>query len=288
MLEDIGLPEQGYDREGDDLGENWEGAADYIPSVSDLPAAPVVLHQSAAPTTVLEAVSSQSSTEDTTEFAQDVTAPMLEASLKSMPEPVEQTSLYPVDEVVPLVYIGEAFKTYIITEQADTICLIDKHAAHERMLYETLQASYGNVASQMLLEAVAVNLSAAEKQALLENIDLLEQAGLEIDDFGGMTVLVRAVPADVLVTDVTNLVVELAAKLASGSRDAMNEKTEWVLHSISCRAAIKAGDRSDAQQLMHLAQRILSGEIPPYCPHGRPCIITLTRKELEKQFGRII
>ncbi len=199
-----------------------------------------------------------------------------------------QTSLYPQDASAPLRYLGEAFQTYILTQQNDTICIIDKHAAHERLLYEKLAASYGDVASQMLLEAVAVNLSAAEKQAVLEHIELLEQAGLEVEDFGGTTVLVRAVPADVVVSDVTNLVVELAAKLASGARDIMSEKTEWVLHSIACRAAIKAGDASGAQELLHLAAQILSGEIPPYCPHGRPCIITLTRKELEKQFGRIV
>ena len=81
---------------------------------------------------------------------------------------------------------------------------------------------------------------------------------------------------------------ELAAKLAHGSRDALSEKTEWVLHSISCRAAIKAGDHTSPQELMALAEKILSGEVPPFCPHGRPCVLKLTRKELEKQFGRIV
>ncbi len=200
----------------------------------------------------------------------------------------EQTMLYATNEPMPLVYIGEVFKTYIIAQQGDVICMIDKHAAHERMLYEQLVASYGNVASQMLLEAVVVHLSAAEKQAMLENLELLEHAGLEIDDFGGTTVLVRAVPADIVVTDVENLTVELAAKLAGGSRDVLSEKTQWVLSSISCRAAIKAGDTDATQALMQLAQKILSGEIPAYCPHGRPCFITLTRKELEKKFGRIV
>ena len=73
-----------------------------------------------------------------------------------------------------------------------------------------------------------------------------------------------------------------------GSRDALNERTEWVLHSISCRAAIKAGDHTSPQELMALAEKILSGEVPPFCPHGRPCVLKLTRKELEKQFGRIV
>ncbi len=200
----------------------------------------------------------------------------------------EQTSFYPDDEIEPLRYVGEAFKTYILAQRGDELYLIDKHAAHERILYEDLAAGYGKVDCQMLMQAVAVNLCAAEKQALLENIDLLEQAGFEVDDFGGTTVLVRAVPADVPASDIEGLTVELAAKLAQGSLDAMNEKTEWVLHSIACRAAIKGGDISDAKQLLHLAQLILAGEIPPYCPHGRPCVITLTRKELEKQFGRIV
>ena len=88
--------------------------------------------------------------------------------------------------------------------------------------------------------------------------------------------------------DVTGLTPELAAKLAHGSRDALSEKTEWVFHSISCRAAIKAGDHTSPQELMALAEKILSGEVPPFCPHGRPCVLKLTRKALEKQFGRIV
>ena len=127
-----------------------------------------------------------------------------------------------------------------------------------------------------------------DKTALLANTDLLESTGLEIDDFGGSTVLLRSVPADVEQGSAEDLLVELAAKLAKGSRDALNEKTEWVLHSISCRAAIKAGDHTSPQELMALAEKILSGEVPPFCPHGRPCVLKLTRKELEKQFGRIV
>ena len=96
----------------------------------------------------------------------------------------------------------------------------------------------------MLLVPVQVNLTAAEKQAVLQNLDLLTDAGIEAEDFGGSTVVVRAVPADVPVDDVEDMIVELAAKLADGGRDALREKTEWVLHSIACRAAIKAGDRT--------------------------------------------
>ena len=201
----------------------------------------------------------------------------------------EQMNFDPTaDQPEPLRYVGEVFRTYILAERGDELCLIDKHAAHERQLYEKLAANYGNVPSQMLLEPAAIDLAAKEKQALLDNIPLLENAGLEIADFGGNTVVLRAVPADVEPQNAESLLVEIANKLLKGGHDALNEHTEWVLHSISCRAAIKAGDKSSPQELLALAEKILSGEVPPFCPHGRPCVLKLTRKELEKQFGRIV
>lgn len=201
----------------------------------------------------------------------------------------EQMNFDPTaDQPEPLRYVGEVFRTYILAERGDELCLIDKHAAHERQLYEKLAANYGNVPSQMLLEPAAIDLAAEEKQALLDNIPLLENAGLEIADFGGNTVVLRAVPADVEPQNAESLLVEIANKLLKGCHDALNEHTEWVLHSISCRAAIKAGDKSSPQELLALAEKILSGEVPPFCPHGRPCVLKLTRKELEKQFGRIV
>ena len=201
----------------------------------------------------------------------------------------EQMNFDPTaDQPEPLRYVGEVFRTYILAERGDELCLIDKHAAHERQLYEKLAANYGNVPSQMLLEPAAIDLAGEEKQALLDNIPLLENAGLEIADFGGNTVVLRAVPADVEPQNAESLLVEIANKLLKGGHDALNEHTEWVLHSISCRAAIKAGDKSSPQELLALAEKILSGEVPPFCPHGRPCVLKLTRKELEKQFGRIV
>ena len=188
----------------------------------------------------------------------------------------------------PLRLVGEVFKTYIITERGGELCLIDKHAAHERILFEKLAQDYGHVPAQMLLVPVQVNLTAAEKQALLQNLELLADAGLEAEDFGGATVIVRAVPADVPVDDVEDMVVELAAHLAEGGRSALREKTEWVLHSIACRAAIKAGDRTTEAEMLALAQKIMDGTVPPFCPHGRPCVLKITRKELEKQFGRLV
>ena len=198
----------------------------------------------------------------------------------------QQLALEPEPEIEPLRYVGEVFKTYIITQRGEEMCLIDKHAAHERLIYEELAKNYGNVPSQMLLMPVPVQLNAEEKNALLGNLDLLRDAGVELDDFGGNTVMIRAVPADVQADDVEELAIELAAKLAKGAKDALSEKTEWVLHSISCRAAMKAGDKTRPEGLLRLAEQIMAGKVPPFCPHGRPIVLKLTRKELEKQFGR--
>lgn len=202
--------------------------------------------------------------------------------------PPEQTTFAPAPANLPLRVVGEVFKTYIITERNNELCLIDKHAAHERILFEQLAKDYGSVPSQMLLVPVQVNLSAEEKQALLAHQELLQNSGVEVDDYGGFTVVVRAVPADVPVDDVGDMVLELANHLLNGGRDALREKTEWVLHSIACRAAIKAGDRTTTDEMLALAQKIMDGSVPPFCPHGRPCVLKLTRKELEKQFGRLV
>ena len=219
--------------------------------------------------------------------AQELAAPALQTVEEEPAFQPQQTCLPGAEAPVRLSYVGEAFHTYIIAQREDELCLIDKHAAHERQIYEKLAASYGDVPSQLLLAPLVISLSAEEKQALMDHIPLLENAGIEVGDFGGSTVLLRAVPCDIEQDNLEDMLVEIANKLARGSRDALSERTEWVLHSISCRAAVKAGDRTSPEELMALAERILSGEVPPFCPHGRPCVLKLTRKELEKQFGRI-
>lgn len=210
-------------------------------------------------------------------------------ALSALPaEGVEQTTFDPEPASKPLRLVGEVFKTYIITERDGEMCLIDKHAAHERILFESLSRDYGNVPAQMLLMPVQVNMSAQEKLAILQNQELLQNAGIEAEDYGGPTVVVHAVPADVPVDDVADMLLELAGHLQNGAHDALREKTEWVLHSIACRAAIKAGDKTNSEEMLALAQKILDGTVPPFCPHGRPCVLKITRKELEKQFGRLV
>lgn len=183
--------------------------------------------------------------------------------------------------------IGEAFHTYIVTQRGNELCFIDKHAAHERLIYELLKKDYGNVSSQMLLAPITVTLSADEKNALIAQAEYLKDFGLEAEDFGGNAVLIRAVPADIPPDSVEDLAIELGRKFSTGSKHELSEKTEWVLHSISCRAAIKAGDKNRQEEMLVLAQKILDGEVPAFCPHGRPVVLKLTQKELEKQFGRL-
>ena len=200
-------------------------------------------------------------------------------------EACEQITLLK-EEAPPLRLIGEIFHTYLITQRGDAMCLIDKHAAHERILYEDLMAGFGVRSSQMLLCPVTVQVSAQEKHTLLDAQELLQKSGLEVEDFGTGAVVVRAVPADIEEHDIQNLVLEVASRLMANPNDTMSEKTEWVLHSIACRAAIKAGDKTPPETLLGLARRVLDGEIPPFCPHGRPVVLKITQKELEKQFGR--
>ena len=251
-----------------------ESVLDILPDIPETEKIPVA---QPAPAEIVPEPRPESESEPETE----------QTALSALPQ-AEQTTLIPPPATEELRLVGEVFKTYIITERGGELCLIDKHAAHERILFEKLAKDYGNVAAQMLLVPVQVNLTAAEKLAVLQNTELLADAGVEVEDFGGATVVVRAVPADVAVDDVEDMLTELAAHLAEGGRDALREKTEWVLHSIACRAAIKAGDRTGSAEMLALAQKIMDGTVPPFCPHGRPCVLKLTRKELEKQFGRLV
>ena len=182
--------------------------------------------------------------------------------------------------------VGEAFDTYIIVEQGnEELRFIDKHAAHERMLYEKLRAQSGNIPQQMLLSPVTVTLSKDEYSAVLQSLDLLAQAGYAVEDFGDGTVLVRGVPV-MLQENIEGAVEEIAGYLAENRTSLMTEKLDWLYHNIACRAAVKAGDISTQMELAQLVIRMEKEDIR-YCPHGRPVSIVLRRKDLEHQFGRI-
>lgn len=180
--------------------------------------------------------------------------------------------------------IGETFGTYALVEHGDEILVIDKHAAHERILYEKLKAHRHNEA-QMLLEPQAVTLSKEELSALTEHAQEIADAGFELEEFGTGCMLVRAVPTLLSDCDVAPLIEEIAAGFLNEKNAVEIDRLDWLYHNMACRAAVKGGDRS-GQDLMALAERIADSDDIRYCPHGRPVAFRLTRKELEKQFGR--
>ena len=195
------------------------------------------------------------------------------------PPPAEKAS-------EPVVYVGEVFHTYVIAQMGESLYVIDKHAAHERLLYNQLKATPHNDA-QMLLEPVSVPLGREEYAAVTAELETLGAAGFEVEDFGGSTVLVRAVPLILSGCDAAAAIQEIAGGFVSGKRELTMDKLDWIYHSSACRAAVKAGDSSRPEELRQLAERVLQNDDIRYCPHGRPVCFELTRRELEKQFGRV-
>lgn len=181
--------------------------------------------------------------------------------------------------------IGEAFRTYIIVEKGKELYLIDKHAAHERILFEELKKDAGSD-RQCLLAGENISLSKEDYDAVVTHIDELDAAGFEIDDFGNGIVTVRSVPSMLVGEKTADLIVEIADSLRRSGK-ALAARTDDIYHRIACRAAVKAGNVTTAPECEELAKRVLSDNKIMYCPHGRPVAIRITEKELEKQFGRI-
>lgn len=183
--------------------------------------------------------------------------------------------------------VGEAFGTYVILESGDDLIWIDKHAAHERMIYEKLKAERGDADCQLLLEPVSVTLEKNEYAAVLEARELCRKAGFEIDDFGAGTVLVRTAPLILEGEGIADAVMEMAGYLVRSKTDLTTEKLDWLYHNVACRAAIKAGDELSREELTALAAQLAAHPEIRYCPHGRPVSIVMRRQDLEKQFGRL-
>lgn len=182
-------------------------------------------------------------------------------------------------------YIGEIFVTYILAQLGEEVYLIDKHAAHERILYNRLKAQE-SVQQQLLLEPEAVALSAADYGTILENTELAASAGFALEDFGSGNILIRGLPACLAKENPAQLLEELADQLRRKYTSQL-ERLDHLYHTIACKAAIKAGFLSDRLELERLAQTVLRDKEIMYCPHGRPVAIKLTRTFIEKQFGRI-
>lgn len=184
-------------------------------------------------------------------------------------------------------YIGEVFNTYLMAELEDKMILIDKHAAHERILFEQFKVQ-GIGESQMMLSPVVVTLSADEYSAVIDNIDLLQNAGYDVSDFGDRCIKLNACPPQLVDENLTEIITEVAGYLVNNIKTLMPEKLDWIYHSMACRAAIKAGNFTSSYEAERFVSRILNDDSIRYCPHGRPVLIEMTRRELEKQFKRII
>lgn len=208
----------------------------------------------------------------------------VEPEVKEEIKIIEEKPSEPVIAEESIVYVGSVFNTYIIAVKGEEVYFIDKHAAHERLLFEKFKNEKLEV--QALLAPVSVTLTKEEYAVIVSNAEKIAENGFEIEDFGNGTVIVRSLPAILKNADIPLLVTEIAEQLSVKSNLEI-EKIGDILHQVSCKAAIKGGRYNTDYELKALAERILSGEDIMYCPHGRPVAFKMSKKELEKQFGRI-
>lgn len=191
-------------------------------------------------------------------------------------------------EQTKLRFLGEAFNTYIIVEKNDNeVLIIDKHAAHERIIYEKLKADSGSANVQYLLTPITVTLDKIDYDAAVSNLDMFAKCSFDVEDFGNGTLLVRSAPQYLAATEIADCITEMSGYIASGKKDIYTEKMDWFYHNVSCRSAIKAGNKSTVQELMDIAWTLEKNPQIKYCPHGRPICIIMTKYEIEKQFGRL-
>ncbi len=199
---------------------------------------------------------------------------------------VAETVIEKQEQKIPDVkLIGEAFSTYIIVEMGESVFMIDKHAAHERLIYNDLRR-HQKIEVQPLLTPVTVIPAREEYDAIICNTELLNENGFEIEDFGNGSVVVRAVPSYLTDEDIGSLINEIAQGLITVGV-VQTQREDHLFHTVACKAAIKAGSKTSPEEMKALAQRVLSDNDVMYCPHGRPVAFEIKKRELEKQFGRI-
>ena len=234
------------------------------------------------PRAVLPDVERQPSPKEALPAAEPV--PVAEPVLEG--KPAKGAQLPPLGEFHSRI-IGEAFGTYLVVEySSQELMFIDKHAAHERLLYERLKRENAGGEAQTLLEPVTVTLDKEEYTAVLDHLEEFSKAGFEVEDFGSGTVLVRSAPLLLDGGDAAEAVMEIAGYLASLKNRMTTEHLDWVYHNVACRAAMKAGDSISREEMISLAEALEQNPEVRYCPHGRPVYILLRRQDIERQFGR--
>ncbi len=201
-------------------------------------------------------------------------------------QPESQQTELPMPQAAPWRLVGELYQSYVLVEQGEDAFLIDKHAAHERILFDKLKANQEAISSQQLLMPVTCRLSPELCGQLLANRELLDTLGFEVEEFGDNTVLLRRIPMDLSPEDAAETAETLAAGLLNGRREDVSTIRDEVLHTVACKAAIKAGWRTDEKELLALIRQVMERDELKYCPHGRPICISLSKKQLEKQFKR--
>ena len=186
-----------------------------------------------------------------------------------------------------LKYVGELFDTYIIVEKNQKeMLLIDKHAAHERIIYEKLKAEKAGSSAQLLLTPITVTLGKSEYDAAINHLDMFSDCSFEVEDFGNSTLLVRSAPQYIEAAEVADCITEMADYISMGKNDIFTEKMDWFYHNVACRSAIKAGHKNSAQELIDIVKTLEENPQIRYCPHGRPLCIVMKKSEIERQFGR--
>ena len=201
-----------------------------------------------------------------------------------IPSPLERAA--PPAEP-PARLIGEAMHTYILVEKGDTLILIDKHAAHERINFDRLRQNPADIPSQTLLEPLPFTPDASDAEVLQQHGDTLAELGFTLEPFGRSDYILRGVPAQIDAGDALPALEEICAQLRHGAHTDAQAVRDEVLKTVACKAAIKAGWQTEPEELLRLADAVCAGEVK-YCPHGRPVAVTLTRRELDKLFKRIV
>ena len=225
-----------------------------------------------------------------TEIKQPIVQPKVSVDIEK--EPLVETpkvsiieEKQPEPETPDIIIIGEAFKTYIIAQMGESVYMIDKHAAHERIIFNKLK-NERKIEVQALLTPVTVMLAKEEYSAVIQNTELLLESGFEVEDFGNCSVAVRAVPSTLIGEDIPSLISEAAGSLMN-TKTVQTEREENLFHTVACKAAIKAGSKTSGLEMLDLAKKVLLSNDIMYCPHGRPVAYEIKKRELEKQFGRI-
>ncbi len=208
------------------------------------------------------------------------------ANVPTIAQDEPQQQAFSMPEVPSWRYVGELYQSYILVEQGDDAFLIDKHAAHERILFNKLKQNQESISAQALVTPIPCPLRPDAAATLLESRELLDSLGFEIDSFGDSTVLIRQIPMDLSAQEAAETLEALAADLMSGSQKSKYDVRDEVLHTVACKAAIKAGWHSDEKELIKLAEQVMADPLVKHCPHGRPICISLSKKQLEKQFKR--